>query len=467
MHKIDIGLEIHMRLNTKTKLWSGSSNSFTLQPNVNISPIELGISGASPMLNKAAVEKAIRLALITNCSIAHESQFDRKQYTYPDLPCGYQITQFYQPYATNGKVIIDNNTIIINQIHMESDAGKIVNENGKVLLDYNRAGCPLVEIVTGVCFSNSTEVISFLKYLIAEARYLNISNANLEDGDFRVDVNVSCRKSNGSYGMRGEIKNLNSLASIKNAIEYIERTGFTNTLSCPATLQYDVEKDILIKLRDKEMASDYGYIADGCLPTLQITKEMIEKQQNLITFDRNDTHLNSEHTRSVREIMNILQDKGVNIEVINTIINNYDLYKLLTKFTNQSTYIINICAGILAGHMNEIANNEHMIIDKIQQIVSYIPHKISINNANNVIKLFMKDIHMNIENIIKQYLINDDVNEIKTIIQQVINENTLDWNNYIKTKETKLQNVLIGKIRKKNANVSIDIVMKLLQEMQT
>ena len=192
--KIDIGLEIHVKLNTKSKLWSSASNEFTHKANSHISPVDLGIPGACPVLNQGALEKAIRLGLLTNSTINMRNTFDRKHYLYPDLPSSYQITQFEMPICVNGIINVNGNNVIINQMHLESDAGKISNGDGKVYLDYNRLGCPLIEVVTGVCFDNSDQVVEFLQYFMRVLKYMNISNCELQKGDLRCDVNISIRE---------------------------------------------------------------------------------------------------------------------------------------------------------------------------------------------------------------------------------------------------------------------------------
>lgn len=457
--KLDIGLEIHVRLNTKSKLWSGAANTFSHTPNTNISAVDLGIPGACPVLNKAAVEKALRLGMLLNCHINKINTFDRKHYIYPDLPSGYQITQFQKPIAMNGEVMVGDHKILISQIHIESDAGKIVNEGNNVNIDYNRVGCPLIEIVTGVCFSSSEQVVKFLNYLIRLLKYMNISNCEMQKGDLRCDVNISCReKLCDPLGMRGEIKNLGSISEIKKAIDLAYNTKFTTTLTEPSTIQYDVNNNTLTKMRFKCPASDYCYLHDGNIAPNVISDEMIDD----ITKNM------PQHPDDIEKEM---LDMSIHSEVIKTILDNYELYLFYRKFSNPNVYIANICANIIASNFDNIQKHDTNTINKlikdIELVVKYFPTKISINNGQNIIKNIISNMNQpsfDLQKDIDSYIMNDNYDEILVIVQKVIAENHGDWMQYC-SGDNKVYNTLLGKIKSHCKNISIAIVAKIIQEL--
>lgn len=221
-----IGLEVHVELSTKTKIFCSCPISFGEEPNSNICPVCTGMPGSLPVLNKKAVEYAIAVGLGTGCSITQYSQFDRKNYFYPDNPQNYQITQLYMPICTKGALEIETKSgvknISIREIHLEEDAGKLFHdqETSSSFVDYNRSGIPLIEIVTEPDMENEEEVIAFIKKLKSIIQYLGASDCKLQEGSMRVDVNLSVREAGAkALGVRTEMKNLNSLKAITRAIE--------------------------------------------------------------------------------------------------------------------------------------------------------------------------------------------------------------------------------------------------------
>jgi aspartyl-tRNA(Asn)/glutamyl-tRNA(Gln) amidotransferase subunit B len=219
MYKLTIGLEIHVEMLTKTKMFSAASNDLNAQPNTCINEIDVGLPGAMPSVNKKAVELAIKLAKALNMEIDHVLKFDRKNYFYCDLPKGFQITQFFNPIGKKGFLKVNDQEIKIERIHLEEDTAKQINDGSNILLDYNRAGVPLIEIVTNPDIHSKEECINFLKQLKQLLVFLNISSGKMETGNLRVDLNLSISDST-QLGERVEIKNLNSFNSIANAIDY-------------------------------------------------------------------------------------------------------------------------------------------------------------------------------------------------------------------------------------------------------
>ena len=221
-----IGLEIHIQINTKSKMFCGSDNAEVEEPNINVCPICMGHPGTLPVVNNEAIKKGLAMALALNCKINQDSKFDRKQYFYPDLPKGYQISQYDLPIAENGYLEIypDNITpmqIGIERVHLEEDTAKIFHKQDGVLLNFNRAGCPLMEIVTKPDFRSPAEAKIFLQDLQIIARYLDVSDADMEKGHLRCDANISLREiGDSALYPKIEIKNLNSFRAVENALKY-------------------------------------------------------------------------------------------------------------------------------------------------------------------------------------------------------------------------------------------------------
>ncbi|MBV6493176.1 MAG: Aspartyl/glutamyl-tRNA(Asn/Gln) amidotransferase subunit B [Turneriella sp.] len=284
-----IGLEVHCQLNTRSKLFSPAATSFGANANTEVQTVCLGLPGALPVLNKEAVAKAVKAGLALGGVIHERSKFDRKNYFYPDLPKGYQISQFFEPYCTKAKIGIvsgsGKKTVGITRIHMEEDAGKLMHsEDASVhesYVDLNRAGTPLIEIVSEPEIDTPDEAVLYLTELKQILEYIEVSDCNMEEGSLRVDANVSVRpEGSDKLGTRVEIKNLNSFKSVKAAIEYeiarqselIESGGKV----VQETRLYNAARDITLSMRSKEEAHDYRYFPDPDLVPLILTKEQIE-----------------------------------------------------------------------------------------------------------------------------------------------------------------------------------------------
>ena len=294
MFEVVIGLEVHAQLNTNTKLFCSCATSFGEAPNSNTCPICLGLPGALPVLNKEAVHKAIMLGTAIESEINKVSIFNRKNYFYPDLPTGYQISQFEVPVVGLGKLVIDfpdgsQKTIGVTRAHLENDAGKNIHAGNVSQVDLNRAGTPLLEIVSEPDMRSAEEALLYLKKLHSIVRYLGISDANMQEGSFRCDVNVSIRpKGDPKLYTRCEIKNMNSFKFIEKAIAYevsrqIEawEDGDYDTKVVQETRLFDTTTGETRSMRGKEDAADYRYFPDPDLLPLIITDEMIEKYSKI------------------------------------------------------------------------------------------------------------------------------------------------------------------------------------------
>ncbi len=288
-----IGLEVHVQLNTKTKIFCSCSTSFGESPNSNTCPVCLGLPGALPVLNKEVVKKAIQLGTAIEAHINQYSLFARKNYFYPDLPKAYQISQFEVPIVSDGKLEIDTKDgvkiVRIERAHMEEDAGKNIHEGSCSLVDLNRACTPLLEIVSKPDMRNSEEAIAYLKKLHAIVRFIGISDANMQEGNFRCDANVSIRpKGDEKLYTRVEIKNLNSFRFIAKAIEYeIERqsaaweSGRYNEEVVQETRLFDTNKGITLSMRNKEESADYRYFKDPDLYPVFIDEKLLKEAQKI------------------------------------------------------------------------------------------------------------------------------------------------------------------------------------------
>ena len=289
MFEVVIGLEVHVQLNTKTKLFCSCPTSFNHKQNTNTCPTCLALPGALPVLNKEVVHKSIMLGTAIDATVNRTSIFDRKSYFYPDSPSAYQITQLYTPIVEHGHLEIDledgsKKTIRVNRAHIEADAGKNIHEGDISKVDLNRAGTPLLEIVSEPDLSNGDEVVAYLKKLHSIIRYLDIGDANMQEGSFRVDVNVSIRpKGDTKLYTRVEVKNINSFKFIQKAIELeVQRQseawedGVYEDEIFQETRLYDQEKNETRSMRGKEEAADYRYFPEPDLLKCVVTDEMME-----------------------------------------------------------------------------------------------------------------------------------------------------------------------------------------------
>jgi aspartyl-tRNA(Asn)/glutamyl-tRNA(Gln) amidotransferase subunit B len=283
-----IGLEIHVQLRTRQKLFAGDGTAFGAEPNSQVSPVTLGLPGALPVLNQEAVELAVKTAVALGCTVHPVSIFARKNYFYPDLPKGYQISQFDRPLATDGElgVEVDDQlfTVRIHRIHMEEDAGKSVHDRfpDATAVDLNRAGVPLVEIVTEPDLRGADVARAWLGELKRLLEYVEVSDCNMEEGSLRVDANVSIRPAGASeLGTKTEVKNLNSFSGVERAIELevarqialVESGGVVRQ----ETLLYDANRGELRSMRSKEESHDYRYFPDPDLPPLHVDPDHVEE----------------------------------------------------------------------------------------------------------------------------------------------------------------------------------------------
>jgi aspartyl-tRNA(Asn)/glutamyl-tRNA(Gln) amidotransferase subunit B len=289
-----IGLEVHCQLKTRSKIFCGCATSFGEAPNTNTCPVCLGLPGALPVLNAHAVELATRASLALGCVVHNTSIFARKNYFYPDLPKGYQISQFDQPIATGGTIVVDDTAtppraIRVHRVHMEEDAGKSVHDRFRdaTAIDLNRAGTPLIEIVSEPEIHSAADAVSYLRRLKQILEYTEVSDANMEEGSLRVDVNISIRqRGQAALGTKTEVKNLNSFSSAERAVE-VEFTRQRAILESGGrveqqTLLYDEKRNQVRSARSKEGSHDYRYFPEPDLPPLVLTDEFVQRQRAVL-----------------------------------------------------------------------------------------------------------------------------------------------------------------------------------------
>ena len=282
-YELVAGFETHVELATNTKIFCSCTTQFGGEPNTHCCPICIGLPGTLPKLNKRVVEYAIRAGLATNCEIAEISKMDRKNYCYPDLPKAYQISQYDMPLCNHGYIQLSNGRKIrILRIHIEEDAGKLVHSRGSTMVDYNRGGVPLIEIVTEPDFRSVDEAKEYVEKLQLIMRYIGVSDCKMQEGSMRCDVNISVRpEGSEKLGTRTEIKNMNSISFIAKAMEY-EYNRQVDLIESgekviQETLRYDDVSNTTSSMRGKEDANDYRYFRDPDLVTIHVPKEEVEK----------------------------------------------------------------------------------------------------------------------------------------------------------------------------------------------
>ncbi len=350
-----IGLEVHAQLLTKTKIFCGCSTKFGAAPNSNTCPICLGMPGVLPVMNKKVVEYTIKMAMAIHCRINRENSFARKNYFYPDLPKGYQISQYAYPLAEGGYVDVEINggkkRIGITRIHMEEDAGKLIHDENQPssYVDLNRAGVPLIEIVSEPDMRSSEEGVGYLRRLHEILVYLEICDGNMEEGSFRCDANISLRpKGEEEFGIRTELKNMNSFRNVQRALEYeIKRQQYvleSGGKVIQETRLWDDSQGVTHPMRSKEEAHDYRYFPDPDLVPLVISEEWIEEVRKTIP----ELPL-SKRERFVEEYDIPPYDAGV-LAASRDIA---DFYEETVKHSGKPKIASNWIMGDILGHLKE------------------------------------------------------------------------------------------------------------------
>ena len=469
-----IGLEVHAQMLTKTKAYSNDINEYGAHPNTNVSVITLGHTGTLPVMNKKTIEFAIRLGLACGSDIAPNQYFARKNYFYPDLPKGYQITQDKTPICTGGAIHIrtedgEGKEIKITRIHMEEDAGKSIHDVDvyDTLVDLNRAGTPLLEIVSEPDIRSSQEAYNYVTEVRKLVRYLDICDGNMEEGSLRCDANISVNlKGASEFGTKVEVKNMNSIRNVQRAIEFeiarqIEAIENGETIS-QETRGFDALKGITISQRSKEAANDYRYFPEPDLQPLVVMKEDIEAIKSEMPalprelFNR----YTKEYGLSDYDAYNLTDNKGIAL-----------YYEALIQHTKNYKAAANWMMGDVKSYLNEFGFEIHefpISVERLANLIAIIDEgKVSNSVASQYIfpELLKSDLSplAIAENL---NLIQDSSEDtLKGFILQVFEENKAEVERY-RNGEKQLTGFFMGKLMKvSNGKADPKIANKLLREL--
>lgn len=455
-YKAVIGLEFHCEMKSNTKVFSKSKNTYSKLANSNVSPLDMAFPGTLPILNKECVRKSIMMSIILNCKQPEFMEFDRKNYFYPDLPKGYQITQFTSPVGVNGNIDIEVNgqtkTILIHDIHLEEDTASLDHYYDTSTIDYNRSGVPLLELVTEPCLNSADEAVSFLEHIRSIYQYTDISEADSKKGQIRCDVNISIMDEDATeLGTRVEVKNVNSFASVRDTINYeikrqsdLKKSGRYDEV-IQETRRWDDETGTTIHMRSKADAIDYKYFTEPNIPKFKITEKLIENIKNSIP------ELPLERKQKYIKQYNLSEyDSGVLVK--DKLVSNY-----FQECINLGTDPKIACNWITTRLLGEINKSEDITIDNIyirpnmiHELVSLIENKkISTDQAKKVFTLMLEE-HLTPEEIVKKYNMQVlDDNLIDALVEEVINENSKAIEDYHKGR-TNMLDYLVGQVMKKS-----------------
>ncbi|GAA7250416.1 Asp-tRNA(Asn)/Glu-tRNA(Gln) amidotransferase subunit GatB [Helicobacter pylori] len=465
-----IGLEVHVQLNTKTKIFCSCSTSFGESPNSNTCPVCLGLPGALPVLNKEVVKKAIQLGTAIEANINQYSIFARKNYFYPDLPKAYQISQFEVPIVSDGKLEIDTKEgakiVRIERAHMEEDAGKNIHEGSYSLVDLNRACTPLLEIVSKPDMRNSEEAIVYLKKLHAIVRFIGISDANMQEGNFRCDANVSIRpKGDGKLYTRVEIKNLNSFRFIAKAIEYeIERqsvaweSGRYNEEVVQETRLFDTNKGITLSMRNKEESADYRYFKDPDLYPVFIDEKLLKEAQKINELP------SAKKIRYMKDFN--LKEDDANLLVSDPLLAEY-FESMLNLGVKAKTSVTWLCVELLGRLKAETTLENCGVSARMLGVLAkrIDEGKISGKSAKDVLDKLLEEQGGDVDALIEQMGLSqvNDTEAIVKVIEEVLKNNADKVFEY-KSGKDKLFGFFVGQAMKNLKGANPSVVNAILKE---
>ena len=447
MLKPTIGLEIHIEAKTNSKMFCSCKNDpEEKEPNKNICPICLGHPGTLPTINREAIEKIILAGLALNCEIKNYSRFDRKSYFYPDLPKGYQISQFDFPICKDGylDVHLDDGTIKrirINRIHMEEDTARLVHEGHSTLVDFNRSSVPLMELVTEPDINSAEEAKKFAQELQLILKYNDISGANMEKGQMRCEVNISLSDTE-KLGTKVEVKNLNSFKAIEKSIEYeikrqkeiIEKGGKVKQ----ETRGWYDDKQITMDQREKEDAFEYRYFPDPDLPPLNISDEEIEKiKKRLVELpEQKRKRFKEEYDLDDKSIEFYINEPSL-ADYFEKVISELDCWKKHKNCEKDSikacsNYIVTDLQAIIKNDPNFTSIDERITPENFAELISMLENNEISSNIAKIILLEMYKTKGDPSNILKEKELSQITNdsEIESIVKSVIEENTKAVSDY-------------------------------------
>ncbi len=463
MTKLVIGLEMHAEMKSTTKVFSPSSNVYNKMANVNINEIDLAFPGFMPSLNEECVKKAVEMALILKCDVAKYMIFDRKNYYYPDLPKGYQITQNTRPVGINGNLDVSLNgskfNVEILDIHLEEDAAALDHLPTFSLIDYNRAGVPLLETVTAPCMHSADEAIAFLETMCRIYKYTGISEADTKKGQIRCDVNVNLMDDNGNYiTPKVEIKNVNSLANVKLAILYEEKRQLeslkNNEPLYQETRRFDESSGTTIHMRSKADAIDYKYFVEPNIPPYEITDDFIENIRKTIPVladIRKDNYMNNL----------CLDEYNANILIKDINIANY--FEKCVEVGIKPIIAANYINGIITSYINEKDININDFYLKPEFLKQINDAKESgILSSKGVKEVFYKSLEEEKEP--KNFISKEDAqvsdeNLIESIIDRILSSHEKEITEY-KNGRTNIFDFFVGQVMKETRGKANPIITK-------
>lgn len=449
--KTIIGLEIHVELATKTKMFCACANEFGAIPNTNVCPVCLGHPGALPVMNKRAVELALTAGMAFNCQIDRNQKMDRKKYFYPDLTKGYQITQYDKPFAKEGYVELSNGKKIgLIEIHMEEDTGKSNHdEDGKVLMDYNRAGVPLIEIVTKPEMNSPEEAREFVETLASNLRFLGVSDCIMAEGSMRCDVNINIVDLDNNIKTNiAEIKNINSIKAIENALEYEQKRQIEllakGETGVKETRRWDDELLETVHMRLKETGNDYRFAIDGDIPEIFISEEFIKEIEDNIPElpkDKLQRYIN-DYKMSEYDASQLANDREL-----------AELFEKTNQIVNDPKITANWILSELSRRLNETEKSPSTMQLSVENFAKLINLAKDNKINNNVAKKLLRDIFESNEDPEKlakerNLLQISDSNFLASIVDEVLSENKESIED-IKNGKDRAFGYLVGQAMKK------------------
>ena len=456
-YKAVIGLEFHCEMKSNTKVFSNARNSFSKVANENVAPLDMAFPGTLPVVNKTCVKKALMMSMILNCKQPEFMEFDRKNYYYPDLPKGYQLTQFFNPVGVDGKIEIDVNgtkkEVLIHDIHLEEDAASLDHYYNTSTIDYNRAGVPLLELVTEPCLHSADEALAFLEHIKSIYEYTDISECDTKKGQIRADVNVSIMDEDATeFGTKVEVKNVNSFDAIRKTINYeINRQSELKDAGrydevVQETRRWDDESGTTIHMRSKADAIDYKYFTEPNIPKFRITKELLDEIRSkipVLAYERKEKYIN-EYGLSEYDAGVLTKDKTIS---------DYFEECVSLKCDPKSA-----CNWITTRVLGELNKSEENTIDDlfirpnmIVELVSLVNNKkISSDQAKKVFTKMLEE-KLTPKEIVKKYDMEviEDSGLIESLVNEVINENPKAIEDYHNGR-TNMLDYLVGQVMKKS-----------------
>ena len=456
-YKAVIGLEFHCEMKSNTKVFSNARNSFSKVANENVAPLDMAFPGTLPVVNKTCVKKALMMSMILNCKQPEYMEFDRKNYYYPDLPKGYQLTQFFNPVGVDGKIEIDVNgtkkEVLIHDIHLEEDAASLDHYYNTSTIDYNRAGVPLLELVTEPCLHSADEALTFLEHIKSIYEYTDISECDTKKGQIRADVNVSIMDEDATeFGTKVEVKNVNSFDAIRKTINYeIKRQSELKDAGrydevVQETRRWDDESGTTIHMRSKADAIDYKYFTEPNIPKFRITKELLDEIRSKIPV--------LAHERKEKYIKEYgLSDYDAGVLTKDKKISDYFEECVSLKCDPKSA-----CNWITTRILGELNKSEENTIDDlfirpnmIVELVTLVnDKKISSDQAKKVFTKMLEE-KLTPKEIVKKYDMEviEDSSLIESLVNEVISENQKAIEDYHNGR-TNMLDYLVGQVMKKS-----------------